>query len=227
LSDRDKHAAYASPAARHDAHAEQAGMTKDAVREFFDRLAPQWDENLEVNDAKINTILDAAGIASGVRVLDVACGTGVLFPFYMSRGVAHVTAVDISPEMVRIARQKTGDSRFRILCADIEELPAAGEYDCCVVYNAFPHFPEPKHLVERLAAHLKPGGRLTIAHGMSIEALNKRHSGSASKVSRGMLTASDLAELLGTWFAVDTAVSDDEKYIVSGRRIAQEEGFTT
>lgn len=61
-------------------------MNKKDVKEFFDNLAPEWEINLVKNDSKINTILDYAGVDYGKRILDVACGTGVLFPYYMERG---------------------------------------------------------------------------------------------------------------------------------------------
>ena len=72
-----------------------------------------------------------------------------------------------------------------------------------------------------LAGFLKPEGRLTVAHSMGIEQLNRHHSGRAAKVSMGMLPAADLAELFSRWFAVDTVLSDAEKYIVSGIRKAE------
>lgn len=48
------------------------------------------------NEPVIRTILDNAGIRAGVDVLDVACGTGVLFPDYLARDVHSVTGVDIA-----------------------------------------------------------------------------------------------------------------------------------
>lgn len=197
-----------------------AGIDKQDVVHFFDELAPGWDRDLIVDKTKINLILDAAGVRPGARVLDVACGTGVLFPFYRQRQAADVLAVDISPEMAKLAAQKAGPS-IRVVCGDIETMQGTGDFDCCVVYNAFPHFPDPAGLVAHLAGFLKPEGRLTVAHSMGIEQLNRHHSGRAAKVSMGMLPAADLAELFSRWFAVDTVLSDAEKYIVSGIRKAE------
>lgn len=193
----------------------RAAIDKKDVIEFFDELAPGWDHDLVVDTDKINTILDAAGVREIARVLDVACGTGVLFPFYQQRRVAEVLAVDISAQMARIAAQKAL-SPIRVVCGDIESMPGTGDFDCCVVYNAFPHFPDPERLVRQLSGWLKPGGRLTVAHSMSLEQLNRHHSGRAAKVSMGMMPAGNLAEIFGQWFLVDTVVSDREKYIVSG-----------
>lgn len=202
-------------------HTEGSGMSKQAVAAFFDRLAPSWDDDLVVEEPKINAILDAAKVAEGTRVLDIACGTGVLFPFYLERGVAKVTGVDISAQMVKIAVEKYRDPRINVICADFEDLTATERYDSCVIYNAFPHFPNPEGLVESAAAWLTPNGRITVAHSMGVSALGRHHSGSAKKISRKMLSAPEMQRLLSGWFCVDRVVSNDNIYIVSGRRLPQ------
>ena len=73
--------------------------------------------------------------------------------------------------------------------------------------------------VDRLPARkLKPGGRLTVAHGMSRERINDHHRGGASHVSRGLMPAEDLATLLAPFVTVDHVVSDETMYLVSGFR---------
>ena len=146
----------------------------------------------------------------------MACGTGVLIPDYLSRGVEHVTAVDISPKMVEIAQGKFArDHRVTILCADAQD-QAFGVFDCILIYNAFPHFSEPEKLFMNLSRQLKPGGRLTVAHGMSRARINDHHRGGASHVSYGLMPAEDLAALMAPFVAVDQILSDDSMYLVSG-----------
>jgi demethylmenaquinone methyltransferase/2-methoxy-6-polyprenyl-1,4-benzoquinol methylase len=186
------------------------------VIEFFDRLAPSWDAGMVRNEEVIAEILDLAGVAAGQRVLDVACGTGVLIPDYLSRGVEHVTAVDISPRMAQIAQGKfAGNDWVTILCADAQEA-AFGTFDCILIYNAFPHFSMPEKLFGNLSRQLKPGGRLTVAHGMSRERINDHHRGGASHVSYGLMPAKDLSDLMAPFVAVDHVLSDDSMYLVSG-----------
>jgi len=186
---------------------------------FFDALAPTWDTQLIRSDRIIHTILDCGGISSGKRVLDVACGTGVLFPDYLSRGVKSVVGVDISPAMAKIAAEKCADPRLQVLCADVQGLAFDSPFDCVMIYNAFPHFPDPAGLLSHLSRCLTAGGRLTVAHGMSRAKIDAHHRGSACKVSVGLMPETELAALMGQWFRVDTAVSDEEKYIVSGVRL--------
>lgn len=191
-------------------------MNKQEIIAFFDRLAPTWDAHTVTDDRKLRFILDAAGIGEHTTVLDVACGTGVLFPYYLQRGAARVIGVDISPEMTRIAATKLHDARVEIVCGDVETIPVLRRCDACVIYNAFPHFPEPERLIARLALWLRPGGRLTVAHGMGMEALDRHHASSASQVSRHMLSPAALCALMSPWFETDISVSDSEKYVVSG-----------
>ena len=191
--------------------------TRDVI-EFFDRLAPTWDAGMVRNEPVIARILDLGGVAPGAEVLDVATGTGVLIPDYLSRGVEHVTAVDISPRMVEIAQGKfAGDDRVTILCADAQEA-AFGVFDCILIYNAFPHFSDPEKLFETLSRQLRPGGRLTVAHGMSRERINDHHRGGASHVSYGLMLAEDLSALMSLFVTVDRVLSDDSMYLVSGTR---------
>ena len=192
-------------------------MNRQDVIAFFDRLAPTWDEALQDRSAVISAILDNAAVGAGQDVLDVACGTGVLFPHYMKRGVRSVTGIDISPAMAALAAQKcAGNPAVEVLCGDVEEYPFQRRFDRVVVYNAFPHFPDGGRLVARLAGLLAPGGRLTIAHGFSREAINAHHEGEARRVSNGLISAEELAGLFSPWIDVDVCVSDDEMYQVAG-----------
>lgn len=192
-------------------------MNQKDVIEFFDRCAPNWDADMIKNDAIIGAILDNAEVGSGMDVLDVACGTGVMFPYYLDRQVASVTGIDISPEMAKIAAGKfSRDSRVEVLCGDVEATDFGKKFDRIVVYNAFPHFPDPQRLIAGLSKLLKEGGRLTIAHGQSREAIDGHHAGPASKVSVGLMPADSLMALFQPYFEVEILVSNSRMYQVSG-----------
>ena len=193
-------------------------IDKREVQAFFDRLAPEWDAGLVRNEAVIAKILDNAGVRPGCTVLDVACGTGVLFPDYLARG-ASVTGIDISPEMARIAAAKfTGEPRVQVLCGDVEETVFPETFDVVMVYNAFPHFPDPARLMARLASLVRPGGRLSVAHGMSRAAIDSHHNGAAHPVSNGLMHEDALRALLTPYCDVDICISDERMYQVAGIR---------
>ena len=192
-------------------------MQKNDVIAYFDGCAPTWDEKNIHNDIVIGKILDNAEITSGTDVLDVACGTGVLFPYYLERGVNSVTGIDISSKMAEIAAEKFADCDcVQVICGDVESYPFERKFDRIVVYNAFPHFPKPKRLIKILARLLKEDGRLTIAHGANREAIDRCHHGSAGSISTSLMTAENLKKLFAPHFNVEIMISNKHMYQVSG-----------
>ena len=191
-------------------------MEKKAVIEFFDHCAAFWDAEMVRREDVIRAILDNGGVRAGIDVLDVACGTGVLFPDYFARGVRSLTGIDFSPEMVKRAQAKYPWTE--VICADVETFSFDRRFDTVMVYNAFPHFPDPKRLIGILAGLTRPGGRLSVAHGMSRAMLLSHHAGAASGVSIELPEAEALAALFSPWFDVDVVISDERMYQVSGKR---------
>lgn len=192
-------------------------MNKSDVIAFFDGIAATWDAAQVDKTDIINRILDNAGVAQGQDVLDVACGTGIMFPFYMQRGVASVTGIDISAEMARLAQEKhAGNDKITVICGDVEQTEFSKKFDSIVVYNAFPHFPDPEALIAKLSTLLKDGGRLTIAHGASRAQIDDHHKGAAAKVSNGLMHAESLKQLFMPFFDVEVMISNDQMYQVSG-----------
>ena len=190
-------------------------MDREKIISFFDGCAKNWDAETIRNERVINIILDNAQVKENTRVLDVACGTGVLFPDYIKRG-AVVTGVDISPEMVKIAKKNF--PKIDVICEDAENLDFTEKFDVVMVYNAFPHFPYPERLIEKLSTFLRDGGRLSVAHGMSREDLLKLHNERASEVSLELSEANELAKIFEPFFHIDTIISDSEMYQVSGTK---------
>lgn len=193
-------------------------MNKADIIHFFDHMASHWDADMIRSDEIIATILDNAQVRPGAAILDVACGTGVLIPDYLQRDVATVTAIDISPEMVKVARGKFPQENVTILCGDVETAEIDCKFDCIMVYNAFPHFPDPENLIRKLSRMLVPGGTLTIAHGMSRAAIDSHHKGHASKVSLGLMHEDDLAAMMEKYLPVIVKISTDRMYQVTAKK---------
>lgn len=189
-------------------------MDKKQIIAFFDKRASEWDDMQLRNEKVINFILDKGAVTKGADVLDVACGTGVLFADYLERDVASVTGIDISDEMLKVAKEKF--PQIRLICDDAETYAFKDKYDVVMIYNAFPHFPSPEQLLINLSKALNDGGRLTVAHGISEEELEKCHSAAAKDVSLPLPSKEKLADMMSANFEVDVMISDEEKYIVSG-----------
>lgn len=191
-------------------------MLKTDIIDFFDKLAQTWDNVQVRNEDVIKMILEKSGIRKDIAVLDVACGTGVLFSDYLNYGVASVTGIDISTEMVNVARCKF--PQVEIICDDAEQYTFQNLYDVVMIYNAFPHFPNPDQLFKNLSTALKVGGRFTIAHGLSEQELEKCHFACAESVSEHLPSKERLSEMMSDYFDVDIMISDEQMYMVSGTK---------
>ena len=191
-------------------------MNKKSIKVFFDNLASSWDKDMIKNEEVIKIILDNANIKSGIDILDVACGTGVLIDDYLNRNVNKITAIDLSSEMIKVAKSKFSDERVNFICKDILDFNDGNKYDSIMVYNAFPHFCDGQALIKHLSSLLKDGGTLSVAHGMSKDMINKHHSGSASDVSNILISAKELSDIFSKYLSVKDVISNVLMYQVTG-----------
>ena len=189
--------------------------TQDIIS-FFDSKAETWD-NMPHDPTLVNRILDMALEHKAKRVLDVACGTGILFPFFLERGVEDITAIDFSEGMIGVARRKIKDIKHvNLVCSDATTYNFDGKFDSIVIYNAFPHFRDPDALLVNLVKHLERGGLLTIAHSAGREELNRFHNEHASPISFPLPPAEEVALMLGKYLTIRHVVSEEHLYLVSG-----------
>ncbi len=191
-------------------------MDKENIKSFFNKIAPNWDNEPICEEKILDIILDNAGVKENTDILDIGCGTGVLFPFYQKRNVNSITAVDISTEMVKIASEKFPTAN--IFCGDAENMDFPQQFDVVMIYNAFPHFPNPQELIENLAKAVKSGGKFSVAHGMSKKDLDEVHKKSASNVSLPLPEANALAKEFEQHFNVDTIISNEKMYQIVGTK---------
>lgn len=103
-----------------------------------------------------------AGIRAGQRVLDVACGTGVVAVTAARLG-AQVTGLDLTPELLERAKENAEIAGVTVtwMEGDVEELPFANEtFD--VVTSQFGHIfaPRPEVALSEMLRVLKPGGTI-------------------------------------------------------------------
>jgi SAM-dependent methyltransferase len=109
----------------------------------------------------VEPLLDAAGVVTGMRVLDVGTGPGYAARRASERG-AVATGVDIADEVLAVARRSQGGIRF--LLGDAEDLPFAGRSFNALVCNfGINHFPRPERAIREFARVVTPGGGIALS----------------------------------------------------------------
>ncbi|MFY9748643.1 MAG: class I SAM-dependent methyltransferase [Acidobacteriaceae bacterium] len=116
--------------------------------------------------AGADAFVDGLSLQPGMRVLDVACGTGnTAIPAALRGSV--VTGVDIAPNLLVQARERAAAEKLSIAFdeGDAENLPyASGSFDAVVTMFGAMFAPRPAVVAAEFARVLQPGGLLAMAN---------------------------------------------------------------
>jgi 2-polyprenyl-6-hydroxyphenyl methylase/3-demethylubiquinone-9 3-methyltransferase len=137
----------------------------------FDTLAQRfWGAHGEfrplhlLNPLRTDFVVQRANV-DGARVLDVGCGGGLLAES-LTRAGALVTAIDLAPSMIDVARAHAAEQGFSIdyRVASAESLiETDSRFDVITCMEMLEHVPSPADMLRSLAQLLRPGGELFIS----------------------------------------------------------------
>jgi demethylmenaquinone methyltransferase/2-methoxy-6-polyprenyl-1,4-benzoquinol methylase len=186
---------------------------------YFDKLAPGWIDS-PGEHAVCEKLVSMMELPANSVIADIGCGRGVMFPHLLKTNPAKIIAVDISAEMLRLAKERQ-DARITCINGDFLEAPLpARALDAAVFYNSYPHFLNKEALVEKLAQTVKQNGRVIIAHSRPRAAINGVHKNrDAFVLSAPLESAGEEAQRFFRFFAAETLIDNEEIYFVKMRRI--------
>jgi SAM-dependent methyltransferase len=120
-------------------------------------------------------IIDRLDLGVRAQVLDVGCGPGWLSEF-LARCGYWVTGIDVSEDMVRIARERIAaidepigegiDALAEFHAMPVLELPWSDRFDAATLYDAMHHFDDEVETLRVIRHTLVPGGRIFIHEGV-------------------------------------------------------------
>ncbi|WP_433476461.1 class I SAM-dependent methyltransferase [Spirillospora sp. CA-142024] len=147
-------------------------------RAFFGPRAATWDAKFGDDMPAYAAAVEEAAIPAVANVVDVGCGTGRALPALREAAgpAGRVVGVDITPQMLDVARS-TGRAHDAVLVlADARRLPFSdARFDAVFAAGLVPHMPDPAAGLAELARITRPGGRLIVFHPSGRAALAARH----------------------------------------------------
>ncbi|NYD25255.1 class I SAM-dependent methyltransferase [Leucobacter aridicollis] len=139
------------------------------VSAMFDEVSPKYDllnDVLSAGNSRLWRIATtrAIGPRKGMRILDLAAGTGTSSAALAAHG-AHVTAADFSEGMLAEGRRRNaGNDLIDFVWADATQLPFEDDsFDAATISYGLRNVSDPKQALAEMARVVKPGGRVVIA----------------------------------------------------------------
>ena len=170
---------------------------------------------------RLSFLLGKASIRSGMSVLDVGTGTGILIPWLLEKTApsGQVTAIDLSEGMLDVAKTKYCQSNLTFVCDDIQTYSSRQSFDRIVVYSAFPHFQDKQQAVNNMSNLLKNGGLLQICHSDPRSKINGVHQRTPEVMGDYLPPATEVAQMCEKAnLAVVETIDDDQYYLVLARK---------
>lgn len=188
-------------------------MSRDKHQDFFDQLAAEWDLNYTAVDLEfLQHIVDQLEVKEGWDILDLGCGTGILFDMLRRRvgEQGSITGVDFSFEMAQKAHRNFPFHNVNVVDANASVLPFRDSaFDLAIAFSAFPHFADQQRALEEAHRVLKPRAKFYIIHLESSRELNELHHHIGGAVEHDVMPASErLREMFGRSKFVEVQIED-------------------
>jgi SAM-dependent methyltransferase len=127
-------------------------MSFNAAADTYHRGRPPYP------DALFDLLADRCGLRPGARVLEIGAGTGLATGPLLAAG-AHVVAVEPGAGLAAILAATHAGDRLEVTVADFETADLPGGFDLAVAATSL-HWLDPLTAIEKIAALVRPGGRL-------------------------------------------------------------------
>jgi len=133
------------------------------VQKHFDAIAPDYDYWKKKNWYYYEKVKRIYGelVSSGSRVLEIGCGTGeVLAALMPALGVG----IDVSGEMIRIAKEKYVDSKnLKFFQSSAEDFRTEEKFDYIILADVIEHLEDAEGSIKHISDICRSGGTVIIS----------------------------------------------------------------
>ncbi|XP_042346311.1 methyltransferase-like protein 27 [Plectropomus leopardus] len=188
------------------------GFNSQQTTEFFDTWAETYDQDMKMLNYRepnlLVNLLDAnfSGNRSEARVLDVACGSGLVAKLMFELGFRHFVGVDSSKRMLEQAAKTGLYEELKEALLGTEALPAeTGAFDVVIIVGALRECSVPVSVIRELCQAAKPGGYVCMTRIEPKSEAGNKYKMSLEKEHQLMVTEK-------LWTCVDAKEID--KYVI-------------
>ena len=182
--------------------------------EAFDMMAPMFCKSdmlppdtgavvQHIAETFLSEVVERAQDKRNIRILDIGCGAGVLWRFFVNAAkemgdddddssiieTFHITGVDVSPQMIEFGKEHAANvlkdadmgDKYSIdcvaddFCRYVREAKQEGTYDGVIANSCFANFFDIPQSVESMTASLTEGGIFCVAHPVGSEFVQGLH----------------------------------------------------
>ena len=166
----------------------------DSITNYFDEMAPIWDNAVRHNKIQIRDIIKLSNMNEGDKVLDIGSGTGVLVDYIREVNKSgEIYEIDNSQKMLNMARAKNyNDKHIRFLKMNIEDDLLNEIFDVIIFYNTLPYINNKSEMIKNISnKNLRVGGRIVIFHNNGEKEINLSHSCGDKRICSAYLPSFD------------------------------------
>lgn len=142
--------------------------TQEVQRDLTAAMAPHYDEIVGNLNPKIADFLltevDKLNLPKDIKILDVGAGTGITSLPFIKSGYNNITLLDVSEEMLEVAKNKPEFKNTKIIVSDIRRLDLPGKYDLIISSMVFCDLTEKelKLTITNLVKYLNRGSYIAL-----------------------------------------------------------------
>ncbi|MDZ7671849.1 MAG: class I SAM-dependent methyltransferase [Halanaerobiales bacterium] len=186
--------------------------------EFFNKRAEDWDDNVPQKSIEVaKDFVKKYKIGKNDSILDVGCGTGILYSVLEEKKFTYYLGIDIASKMLDVFKEKFPQANVKRI--DFEtNIKLDKTFDFVIVFDTIPHLQKIDMVFKNAYKQLKVGGNFLIVHSKTRKALKEHHDEIGHNQDDPIPTDEVLRLMSWTYGFEEMLIKDDDYFLFSAKK---------